>query len=447
VDFQQRAAEIERKRQQRMQRDQDQQTNEVLAQANDIAVNIVNSADIRLDQLLQTGATAGQVVTWNNVTGEWEPADTSGLTDPTTTEGDVIYRDGSGLQRLGIGTAGQRLTVNSTETAPEWADVYALRNVLINGSFAIWQRQSNPATTTEYDDDEYCADRWYVLTQSNPIDAERIDGDTQRYAARLTQKNATAQQFGLAQIVEGANCRHLRGQEVTFLLRAQCNTAETFNVAVLEWGGTEDSVTSDVAASWSGSGLPTLATNVTQAGSTEQTSLSVSTWADVSTTVTLGSSFTNLIIFVWADTRLAQNVTLDLEAAQLERGAIATPFETCPIGMELALCKHYFERFSAAANGYYTIGILDTGNFGNYGVTYFAEKRAVPTLSASAASDFQINDGSTTDAGTSVVFNLIGRQNARFRLQRSTSNCTPGVVFLQDATGTGASYFDIDAEL
>ena len=38
-----------------------------------------------------------------------------------TTQGDTLYRDGSGIQRLAKGTAGQVLTMNSGATAPEWA--------------------------------------------------------------------------------------------------------------------------------------------------------------------------------------------------------------------------------------------------------------------------------------------------------------------------------------
>ena len=37
-----------------------------------------------------------------------------------TTAGDVLYRDGSGLQRLAKGTAGQALVMNSGATAPQW---------------------------------------------------------------------------------------------------------------------------------------------------------------------------------------------------------------------------------------------------------------------------------------------------------------------------------------
>ena len=37
-----------------------------------------------------------------------------------TTQGDILYRDGSGLQRLAKGTAAQTLKMNSGATAPEW---------------------------------------------------------------------------------------------------------------------------------------------------------------------------------------------------------------------------------------------------------------------------------------------------------------------------------------
>jgi hypothetical protein len=37
-----------------------------------------------------------------------------------TTQGDMLYRDGSGLHRLPKGTAGQDLRMNSNATSPEW---------------------------------------------------------------------------------------------------------------------------------------------------------------------------------------------------------------------------------------------------------------------------------------------------------------------------------------
>jgi hypothetical protein len=52
----------------------------------------------------------------------WANLDTTGMLNPMTTTGDTIYSSsGSTPARLGIGTAGQILQVNSGATAPEWA--------------------------------------------------------------------------------------------------------------------------------------------------------------------------------------------------------------------------------------------------------------------------------------------------------------------------------------
>ena len=39
-----------------------------------------------------------------------------------TTQGDILYRDGSGLQRLGAGTSGQFLKTQGTGANPVWSD-------------------------------------------------------------------------------------------------------------------------------------------------------------------------------------------------------------------------------------------------------------------------------------------------------------------------------------
>lgn len=55
-----------------------------------------------------------------------------------TTQGDILYRDGSGLQRLPKGTAGQVLKMNSGATAPEYgtlsSDYVKLGSVSATGS-------------------------------------------------------------------------------------------------------------------------------------------------------------------------------------------------------------------------------------------------------------------------------------------------------------------------
>lgn len=84
---------------------------EVFGQAVDTAL-----ADLK-------GGTTGQVLKKNTNTDMdfvWS-ADAAGMTNPMTTTGDTIYSSsGSTPARLGIGSAGQLLQVNSGATAPEW---------------------------------------------------------------------------------------------------------------------------------------------------------------------------------------------------------------------------------------------------------------------------------------------------------------------------------------
>jgi len=49
--------------------------------------------------------------------------DGTDLTSTLTTQGDLVYRDGSGLQRLGAGTSGQVLQTNGTGANPSWGTV------------------------------------------------------------------------------------------------------------------------------------------------------------------------------------------------------------------------------------------------------------------------------------------------------------------------------------
>ena len=68
---------------------------------------------------IQAHAAGTQAV---SVTAYWSVMAQGGTDVGTTltTQGDVLFRDGSGLQRLAKGTAGQVLKVNGGATAPEW---------------------------------------------------------------------------------------------------------------------------------------------------------------------------------------------------------------------------------------------------------------------------------------------------------------------------------------
>ena len=73
---------------------------------------------------IQAHGAGTQAVT---VTAYWSVLASTGTDVGTTitTQGDILFRDGSGLQRLAKGTASQHLLMNAGATAPEWATVSA----------------------------------------------------------------------------------------------------------------------------------------------------------------------------------------------------------------------------------------------------------------------------------------------------------------------------------
>ena len=73
-------------------------------------------------------ATTGNLPT---VTAKWDVMSSAGtngtngtdLTTTLTTQGDLVYRDGSGLQRLAAGTSGQALLTGGAGANPSWGSV------------------------------------------------------------------------------------------------------------------------------------------------------------------------------------------------------------------------------------------------------------------------------------------------------------------------------------
>ena len=73
--------------------------------------------------LASTGNATSNATYWTKLAAKGTDGTDVGTT--ITTQGDILYRDGSGLQRLAKGTASQQLRMNSGATAPEWATIDA----------------------------------------------------------------------------------------------------------------------------------------------------------------------------------------------------------------------------------------------------------------------------------------------------------------------------------
>tara|TARA_B100000029_G_C17361773_1_gene882785 strand:- start:53 stop:919 length:867 start_codon:yes stop_codon:yes gene_type:complete len=70
-----------------------------------------------------TNSTGNAPSTGGSVHGSWAYLAKGAAGSVLTTQGDILYRDGSGDQRLAKGTGLQQLRMNSGATAPEWATI------------------------------------------------------------------------------------------------------------------------------------------------------------------------------------------------------------------------------------------------------------------------------------------------------------------------------------
>lgn len=266
-------------------------------------------------------------------------------------------------------------------------------NIIINPAFFV--NQIAPATNA---DDTYAHDCWYALTQTGTIAVSTLSDaeNTTPRMARLTQSQAVAQRMGYATIIEGKNCKYLRGQTVNLKLRYRCSASQAIRFAILEWTSTEDSVTSDVVLDWT-SGTFTagnffLAANLTVTSAAAATP-SAATLSDYTVSATLGSSFNNLIVFVWTEATAAQNVTLDLGKVKLEQGSVATPFYQRSFQAEFALCQRYLPVFTPSTASFTSIatGLAYSTTQAIIPIPFHVPARIVPTgVTVSSAAHFGV---------------------------------------------------------
>jgi len=229
----------------------------------------------------------------------------------------------------------------------------ASQNLIINGDFSVAQRGTSFTSTTwrKNDDDSYLLDRWILLSDGNDIvDVTQITSpfSRSRYALQAEVENAN-KKFGFCQIIEADSCIPLRGQKISVSFAAKTVTSkliENVRVAVLEWTGTADAVTSDVVSAWGAQGTnPTWATNWAALNTPANLALTTTEQTFKVENLTIGASCNNLAVFVWVDdTGCAVDDILQLGEVQVVRGSVVPEFVANPFLIESAACKQRFKK-------------------------------------------------------------------------------------------------------
>jgi hypothetical protein len=119
-----------------------------------------NSTQYQVDDVVSSGgssyicilASQGNAVSNGTYWNQMSAAGTNGtngtdLTSILTTQGDLLYRNGSGLQRLGAGTSGQVLQTGGSGANPSWTDA---SGGLLLARYVTYDYTLRTTTSTSY---------------------------------------------------------------------------------------------------------------------------------------------------------------------------------------------------------------------------------------------------------------------------------------------------------
>jgi hypothetical protein len=140
-----------------------------------------------------------------------------------------------------------------------------------------------------------------------------------------------------------------------------------------------------------------------------------------------------------------------ITGVQLEVGSVATDFEHEDYGTTLAKCQRYFERLDYNGASAESIGVGTAASTSSVicVIPYRRKKRALPTLTASAAATFEViyAGGAVADIGT--INSLAAGIEAITFVGTGVvgSPLTDGYSVNLRRDGTDTTYIDISAEL
>jgi hypothetical protein len=221
---------------------------------------------------------------------------------------------------------------------------FSFRNKIINGGFDVWQR-GTAVTPSLGSITAYTADRWASYQTGSALVISREvtpSSGCGMYGIGLTG-GAGNTEVTMLQCVEAINSAAFYGKSaMTFSVKVYSPVSKNI-VLFIDTANTADvfSATTERA-------------NTTFAHPGGQ-------WSTV--TLTYSSPHADVIkgVRVRVNLGACTSGVYYVAGAQLEAGSVATPFESRPYGLELALCQRYYYRRGGGSYGSLTIsGIVDT---------------------------------------------------------------------------------------
>ena len=331
------------------------------------------------------------------------------------------------------GTSSQDVTfddanVNSLNGGP----LAGMRNRIINGNFDFWQRGTSLTFSAT---GPYLADRWAVgggtsttvSRQSFTPGQTDVPGEP-TYFLRWDITN-NSQNYEANQKIE--DVRTFAGQQATlsFYARRTSGTV-SFNARIVQDFGTGGSPSSLVVTSL---GTPSLTTS----------------WQKFTYTVsvpsisgkTLGTDGNSSL---WTSLQIGNTGTgvIELAQVQFEAGSVATPFERRSYGLELEMCKRYFQK---AGNVHY--GITEGTTLFRLQMPLFPVMRTTPSATVITGGVFNTRYSGDTSITTPSVQDVTpDAQSIWIGVQ--SSGLTSGVaIFGRSQYDDTGNFLAVSAEL
>jgi len=276
-----------------------------------------------------------------------------------------------------VDVTGDTMTGNLTVPSLNGGPLAGFRNFIINGLFAVDQRENGGATLANTN--IFTRDRWQSITQGsgglvtvgrsavNLSSAPNADGaaDALIYTTTGALSQGASTNLYLSQKIEGRNFRAMSGwlgnttdRPVTLSFWVKSSVAGTYSISLLRdptgIGASNlltyvASYTIDTADTWEKKTITITAPNDSGASITSYVDLSFHVWGG-SSRVAASDGWQDAVSALAvvspsynANWGSASGQTFEITAVQLEPGPVATPFEHRPIGTELALCQRYYQ--------------------------------------------------------------------------------------------------------
>lgn len=307
------------------------------------------------------------------------------------------------------GNSGKYLYTDGSNAAWQYTPA-GFRNRIINGAMAIDERNAGAAQTfTAAAALAYCVDRWYGYCTGANVTGQRVAGTLQsQYRYQFTGA-ASVTAIGFAQRIETTNSYDLNGQ--TCMLSVDlANSLLTTVTWAAYYANTAD--TFGTLASPTRTSIASGSFTVTSTITRYSTSISVPSAAITGI---------EIVFAVGAQT----SGTWTIGNAQLEKGAVASEFETRPITTEQDLCARYLP----VTREYFITGQCTATNAGHFGCKFSVLARIAPTgLTPSAAigSYSLTNAAFATTACSTMLFNNTSIGGGTFACQLGANPLVAG---------------------